>query len=171
MKRILIFLLCIFALLFTACSSEKDMSFNIGETAVILTVPAGWNKTASEGKTLTVASDTMTLTAEVGAKAEWLTDGKTSWQLFGEQNEAFLTDHTNLQNITNETTATKLTTVVHSRILEAEKDGKAVAYYLATVELQGSDYLVRVVVTAEPDVMRQDYKQIERILLDFKTEA
>ena len=113
----------------------------------------------------------MSLTAEVRAKAEWLTDGKTSWQLFGEQNEAFLTDHTNLQNITNETTATKLTTVVHSRILEAEKDGKAVAYYLATVELQGSDYLVRVVVTAEPDVMRQDYKQIERILLDFKTEA
>lgn len=127
MKRILIFLLCIFALLFTACSSEKDMSFNIGETAVILTVPTGWNKTASEGKTLTVASDTMTLTAEVGAKAEWLTDGKTSWQLFGEQNEAFLTDHTNLQNITNETTATKLTTIVHSRILEAEKGGKAVA--------------------------------------------
>jgi len=171
MKRILIFLLCIFALLFTACSSEKDMSFNIGETAVILTVPTGWSQTASEGKTLTVASDTMTLTAEVGAKAEWLTDGKTSWQLFGEQNEAFLTDHTNLQNITNETTATKLTTVVHSRILVAEKDGKAVAYYLATVELQGSEYLVRVVVTAEPSVMRRDYKQIERILLDFKTEA
>ena len=171
MKRILIFLLCIFALLFTACSSEKDMSFNIGETAVILTVPTGWNKTASEGKTLTVASDTMTLTAEVGAKVEWLTDGKTSWQLFGEQNEAFLTDHTNLQNITNETTATKLTTIVHSRILEAEKDGKAVAYYLATVEFQNGDLLVRVVVTADPDVMRQDYKQIERILLDFKTEA
>ena len=171
MKRILSFLLCIFALLFTACSSEKDMSFNIGETAVILTVPTGWSQTASEGKTLTVASDTMMLTAEVGAKAEWLTDGKTSWQLFGEQNEAFLTDHTNLQNITNETTATKLTTIVHSRILVAEKDGTPVAYYLATVEFQNGDLLVRVVVTAEPDVMRRDYKQIERILLDFKTEA
>ena len=171
MKRILIFLLCIFALLFSACSSEKDQTFRIGETAVILTVPTGWRQTASDEKTLTLASDTMTLTAEVGAKAEWLTDSKSSWQLFGEQNEAFLADHTNLQNITNETTATKLTTVVHSRILEAEKDGKAVAYYLATVELQGSEYLVRVVVTAEPSVMRQDYKQIERILLDLKTEA
>ena len=171
MKRILIFLLCIFALLFAACSSEKDQTFRIGETAVILTVPTGWSQTASDEKTLTLASDTMTLTAEVGAKAEWLTDGKTSWQLFGEQNEAFLADHTNLQNITNETTATKLTTVVHSRILEAEKDGKAVAYYLATAELQGSEYLVRVVVTAEPSVMRRDYKQIERILLDLKTEA
>ena len=171
MKRILIFLLCIFVLLFTACSSEKDQAFHVGETAVILTVPTGWTQTEGEAKTLTLVSDTMSLTAEVGAKAEWLTDGKTSWQLFGEQNEAFLTDHTNLQNITNETTATKLTTVVHSRILEAEKDGKAVAYYLATVELQGSDYLVRVVVTAEPSVMRQDYKQIERILLELKMEA
>ena len=171
MKRILIFLLCIFALLFTACSSEKDMSFNIGETAVILTVPAGWSKTASDAKTLSLSSEAMSLTAEVRAKAEWLTDGKTSWQLFGEQNEAFLTDHTNLQNITNETTATKLTTIVHSRILEAEKDGTPVAYYLATVEFQNGDLLVRVVVTADPDVMRRDYKQIERILLDFKTEA
>ena len=171
MKRILIFLLCIFTLLFTACSSEKDQTFYIGETAVILTVPTGWSQTASDEKILTLESDTMTLMAEVGAKAEWLTDGKTSWQLFGEQNEDLLADHTNLQNITNETTATKLTTVVHSRILEAEKDGKAVAYYLATVELQGGDYLVHIVVTAEPSVMRQDYKQIERILLDFKTEA
>ena len=171
MKRILIFLLCIFALLFSACSSEKDQTFRIGETAVILTVPTGWSQTANEGKTLTVASDTMTLTAEVGAKAEWLTDGKTSWQLFGEQNEDFLADHTNLQNITNETTATKLTTVVHSRILEAEKDSTPVAYYLATVEFQNGDLLVRVVVTADSDVMRQDYKQIERILLDLKTEA
>jgi hypothetical protein len=171
MKRIFVVFLCICALLVTACSSEKDQTFRVGETAVILTVPTGWSQTASAGKTLTLASDTMTLTAEVGAKAEWLTDGKTSWQLFGEQNEAFLADHTNLQNITNETTATKLTTVVHSRILEAEKDGKAVAYYLATVELQGSEYLIRVVVTAEPSVMRRDYKQIERILLDLKTEA
>ena len=171
MKRILIVLLCISALLFTACSSEKDQTFPIGETNVILTVPSGWNKTASAGKTLTLASDTMTLTAEVGEKAEWLTEGTTSWQLFGEQNEVFLADHTNLQNVTNETTATKLTTVVHSRILEAEKDGTPVAYYLATVELQGSEYLVRVVVTAEPSVMRQDYKQLERILLDLKTEA
>ena len=171
MKRILIVVLCICALLFTACSSEKDMSFNIGETAVILTVPAGWSKTASDAKTLSLSSEAMSLTAEVGAKAEWLTDGKTSWQLFGKQNEAFLADHTNLQNITNETTATKLTTIVHSRILVAEKDGTPVAYYLATVEFQNGDLLVRVVVTAEPDVMRQDYKQIERILLDFKTEA
>ena len=171
MKRIFVVFLCICALLVTACSSEKDQTFRVGETAVILTVPAGWSKTASDAKTLSLSSEAMSLTAEVGAKAEWLTDSKTSWQLFGEQNEAFLADHTNLQNITNETTATKLTTVVHSRILEAEKDGTPVAYYLATVEFQNGDLLVRVVVTAEPSVMRRDYKQIERILLDLKTEA
>jgi len=171
MKHVLIVLLCISALLFTACSSEQDQTFRVGETPVILTAPSGWNKTAGEAKTLTLASDTMTMTADVGAKADWLTDGKTSWQLFGEQNEAFLANHTYLQNITNETTSTKLTIMVHSRILEAEKDGKAVAYYLATVEFQNADLLVRVVVTAEPSVMRRDYKQIERILLDLKAEA
>ena len=42
---------------------------------------------------------------------------------------------------------------------------------LVTACSSEKDQTFRVVVTAEPPVMRWDYKQIERILLDLKTEA